>query len=161
MLVSVILFSCSHTYYIVRHAEKAAPVPGSMMGNDVPLSAKGEQRAEELKNILHGKKIGYIFSTNFNRTRSTAKPLSDATGIPVQLYGSDTLPGFISMLKTLKKNTLVVGHSNTIDDIANGLCNAVKVNGDFPDSAYGNLLVVRYRGKKIFFEHRYYGTSLR
>ncbi len=153
---SMFLFSCTHTCYIVRHAEKAAAAPGSMMGNDVPLSEKGERRAEELKRLLLDKKISYIYSTNYNRTRSTAKPLSDAITVPIQVYGSDTLVKFAAMLKGLKKNVLVVGHSNTIDDIANALCNAKVVPADLPDSSYSNLLLVKFRGKKAFFRQSWY-----
>ena len=42
--------SCGNTYYIVRHAEKAAQGPN--MTSDVPLTEEGKARAEDLKNIL-------------------------------------------------------------------------------------------------------------
>ena len=69
----LVLTSCTRTYYIVRHAEKVV-VNGnsSMMSNDPPLTEAGKERAEALKELLKTKKIGYIFSTNTIRTRSTA-----------------------------------------------------------------------------------------
>ncbi len=82
----IVLFgSCSTTnYYIVRHAEKETQ--GSNMSSDVPLSSKGKERAEALKNVLQDKKIQNIFSTNTIRTKTTAKPTSDATGVNIDTY---------------------------------------------------------------------------
>ena len=67
---SFFLFSCSQTFYVVRHAEKAAQAAN--MSSDVPLSTVGKQRAERLGGLLHDKKIGLIYSTNTTRTRTTA-----------------------------------------------------------------------------------------
>ena len=55
LVFSVILFSCSNTIYVVRHAEKAIAEPN--MSSDVPLSEKGKERAEGLKELLKTKKI--------------------------------------------------------------------------------------------------------
>lgn len=155
-LLLMVLASCSHTYYVVRHAEKAVPGNGAVMNtpNDPPLSTTGQQRAIVLKELLHDKSIRYIYSTNTLRTRSTVQPVSDATGIAIQTYGPRPDSAFIQQLKRLKKNTLIVGHSNTIDDIANGLAGETKVEGDLPESVYDQLFIIHYRkgGKKIVFE---------
>ena len=146
-IVSVITFSCSTTnYYIVRHAEKETQA--SNMSSDVSLSAAGMERAEALKNILQDKKIQSIFSTNTIRTKSTAKPISDATGISIKVYDSrDTL--YVSRLKNISKgNILVVGHSNTVDDIINKLAGQNLLQ-DLPDSAYGDLFIVKKKGENI------------
>jgi phosphohistidine phosphatase SixA len=150
--------SCAHTYYVVRHAEKAQVSAGTQMStpNDPPLTEAGLQRAEKLKELLKNKKIGYIFSTNTTRTLSTARPLADYTGISPQLYDLKKDTGFITKLKSLKKNTLIVGHSNTIDDIVNALCNDKKVPADIDDKVYDNLFVVKYTGKKIYFKNLHY-----
>lgn len=154
LFVSFISLTAScQTYYIVRHAEKASTSPGN---TNPPLSAAGEKRAQALKELLKNENIGFIFSTNTVRTQSTAKPLSKAINVPVQTYlSADT--AFVRQLKGLRKNTLIVGHSNTIDDIANALSNAIKVKSDIPDSVYNNLFVVKYSGSKIKFEARKYG----
>lgn len=150
-----LLASCTHTYYVVRHAEKATPSQGTTMNtpNDPPLSATGLQRAEALKHVLSDKNIRYIFSTNTIRTRSTAQPISDLTGVNIQTYGPRPDTAFIQQLKKLRKNTLIVGHSNTIDDIANMLAGENKVEGDLPESVYDQLFIIRYKngGKKIEF----------
>lgn len=151
----ILLASCTHSYYVVRHAEKAVPSEGTTMNtpNDPPLSETGLQRAEALKNVLQDKNIRYIYSTNTIRTRSTAKPISDLTGVSIQTYGPRPDSAFISQLKQLKKNTLIVGHSNTIDDIANLLAGEKKVEGDLDESVYDQLFIIRYKngGKKIEF----------
>jgi len=60
-------------------------------------------------------------------------------------------------LKALKKNTLIVGHSNTVDDIVNGLTGSRAVPGDLQDSEYNNLFVIRVLRKKVSFERKKYG----
>lgn len=150
-----LLASCTHTYYVVRHAKKATPSDGTVMNtpNDPPLSATGQQRAQALKNVLSDKGIRHIYSTNTIRTRSTAQPLSELLNLNIQTYGPRPDSTFIQKMKLLKKNTLIVGHSNTIDDIANMLAGEQKVDGDLPESVYDQLFIIRYKngGKKIEF----------
>ena len=153
LIVVLFCFSCSHTYYVVRHAEKA-DADGSMMTSDVPLTGAGENRAQRIMQLLKNKKIGEVYSTNTIRTKSTAKPTADYFGLPIQMYGPRPDSAFIQLLKSKKKNILVVGHSNTVDDIVNGLCNEKKVAGDLDDSEYNKLFVVRFKGKKVIFEEK-------
>src|SRR5688500_4636201 len=68
------LSSCATKFYVVRHAEKESA--NSNMTSDVPLSAAGMARAEELKELLKDKKIVRIYSTDYQRTKSTAAPLA-------------------------------------------------------------------------------------
>jgi len=124
--------------------------------NDPPLSEKGKERAEALKDELKHKHIRYIFSTNTTRTLSTAAPLSRVIGVKPVLYDPTPDSTFINSLQALKKNVLIVGHSNTVDDIVNGLCKAIKVTGDLPDNEYDNLFIVTYKGKKIKYRRRTY-----
>ena len=44
---------------------------------------------------------------------------------------------------------LIVGHSNTVDDVVNKLCGEIKVPADLPDSEYDNLYLVIKKGKKM------------
>jgi phosphohistidine phosphatase SixA len=139
--ISLLLTACSRTYYVVRHAEKATPGPD--MNKDVALTTAGEQRALALRDSLKDKKIGYIFSTNTVRTKSTAAPLATALGLPTTLYEAKPDSNFIRTLMKLKKNTLVVAHSNTVDDIVNGLCLGNKIIVDLKDTEYDKLYIVR------------------
>ena len=155
-LFIIVISSCNKTtYYIVRHAEKATAAAN--MSSDVPLTAAGEQRAINLKNLLQNKNIGYIFSTSTIRTTSTANPLSVATGVPVQLYNHrDTLNQFIQRLKSIKKrNVLIVGHSNTVDDVVNKLMNQSLLT-DLQETEYNNLFMVHRKGKKYSFNKEKY-----
>lgn len=156
LLPVLLLTACSHTYYVVRHAEKTTQEAN--MSGDVPLSAAGAARAEALKELLKGKKIAYVFSTNTIRTQSTARPTADYFGLSTQSYGPRPDSAFISLLKSLKKNTLVVGHSNTVDDVVNGLTGTRSVAGDLPETEYNNLFVITVKGKKIRFKRRSYGN---
>jgi phosphohistidine phosphatase SixA len=145
-----IFSSCSHTYYVARHAEKMAqPANGS---SDVPLSEQGAQRAKALKEILKDKKIAYVFATNTIRAKSTAQPTSDYFHLSTTMYGPKPDSAFISLVKSKKKNVLIVGHSNTVDDIVNMLCGEKKVAGDLPDAEYSKLYIIKVKGKKISFK---------
>lgn len=155
-LSTVFSLSCkSTTYYIVRHAEKDTSST-NMMTSDVPLSEMGKQRAKALKNSLQGKAIKYIFSTNYIRTKSTAQPLADAIKVPVEIYDPKD-SGFINKLKSLSGNALIVGHSNTVDDLVNELAGKKEIKGDLQDSEYGDLFIVKKNGSKLTFEKKHFG----
>ncbi len=164
VLILIVLSSCGNTFYIVRHAEKAKPLPGMSVleANDPPLSDSGNIRALALKDRLKGENIRYIFSTNYKRTINTAKPLDEyLASVQTQYYNpkKDSTDAFISTLKLIAKgNVLIVGHSNTIDDIANKLCGSTVVPGDFKDSDYDNLFKIKRKGDKFIFKGETYGV---
>jgi len=153
IVVSAFIFlvfsSCSHTYYVVRHAEKATQEAN--MSSDVPLSEQGRQRAEKIKEILKNKKIRLVYSTNTIRTKSTAQPTADYFHLPVEIYGPRPDSAFIALLKSKRKNTLIVGHSNTVDEIVNMLCGKKEVPGDLPDTEYNKLFIIKMKGNKTRF----------
>jgi broad specificity phosphatase PhoE len=155
----LLLASCkTTTYYIVRHAEKGAT---PTMTTDVPLSATGEERAIALQHKLENKNIRYIFSTNYQRTRATAEPLRKEENLIIQLYDSkDTLGSFINRLKRITNgNVLVVGHSNTVDDLVNTLTSKAYIPGDLQDSEYGDLFIVKKKGKNYSFRKDHFGNT--
>src|SRR5215208_3579584 len=115
LIAILFLLSCNTTsFFIVRHAEKET---ATTMTTDVPLSEAGRQRAGALKELLKNENIQYFYYTNYIRTKATAQPLAEATGNKIEVYDpNDSL--FAGKLKSLSKgNVLVVGHSNTVDDI--------------------------------------------
>jgi phosphohistidine phosphatase SixA len=84
-------------------------------------------------------------------------PLSITTGTEIEKYAPDDT-SFVSRLKNLPKgNTLVVGHSNTVDDLINGLTGK-KYLTDLPDEAYGDLFVVKRKGKNYSFKKLHFGN---
>ena len=54
-------------------------------------------------------------------------------------------------------NVLIVGHSNTVDDIVNGFLNR-KVVQDLPDTEYSKLFVLRKKGKTFNLTELRYGN---
>ena len=159
MLLALVVVSCKTTsYYVARHAEKETATTASTatMTSDVPLSEAGKQRAQALKDLLVKEKIKYVFSTNYIRTKSTAQPLADDIHVPIETYDPKD-PQFISKLKALNGNTLIIGHSNTVDDLVNELTGKKEIPSDLPDSAYGDLFVIRKKGKRMTFERKHFG----
>ena len=159
VILCSILISCkATTYYVVRHAEKESSTTMSSrtMTTDVPLSGAGKKRAEALKELLQKEDIKHIFSTNFIRTKSTVQPLADAIHVPVEIYDPND-HAFVNKLKSMKGSVLIVGHSNTVDDLVNGLMGSKIIDGDLPDSAYGDLFVVKKKGTRMHFEKRHFG----
>jgi broad specificity phosphatase PhoE len=156
-IICLCFLSCSRTVYVVRHAEKIAPNDSAakMMANDPPLSEAGKVRALVLKDELDHKHIRHIYSTNTIRTMSTAEPLSRAIKVNVDTYSN--IDSLVNLIKSAKGNVLVVGHSNTVDDIVNKLCGQTKIAADLKDPEYDNLFIVKIRGKKIIFNRRKYG----
>ena len=158
LILSYSLTSYGQTYYIVRHAEKSTNDSASMMSSDPPLSSAGKERAKALRDVLKKKDIHYIFATNTVRAKATAEPLSKAKNITIQLYGPKPDSAFIRLLKSLKGNTLLVGHSNTVDDIVNALCGKPLLN-DLPDAAYDNLFIVTNNNGQYELKQEKYGKK--
>jgi phosphohistidine phosphatase SixA len=153
--LTLIASSCSTTtYYVVRHAEKEAQAPN--MSSDVPLSAAGAARATALREALKNKHIQYIYSTNTIRTKSTGRPLADVIGAPIETYDPrDT--SFVSYVKGRGRGSaLIVGHSNTVDDIVNKFLGRAELS-DLPDSQFGDLFIITRKGKNYSFSHSHFG----
>lgn len=122
------------------------------MATDPPLSAEGEKQALDLKAYLTGKNIKTIYSTNFIRTKATAQPTSQLFGVPIKTYNATATNALVDSLKKITDgNVLIIGHSNTVDDIANGLMGS-NVMSDLADNEYGNLFIVKKKGNKYSFE---------
>jgi len=135
------------TYYISRHAEKS----GNTMSNDPPLTPLGQKQAMDLQAYLANKKIGAIYSTNFLRTRATAQPTSEFYHLPISLYNASQSTALVDSLKAHnKRNVLLVGHSNTVDDMVNEFINR-HVADDLPDAEYGSLFIVKKKGGNYSF----------
>jgi 2,3-bisphosphoglycerate-dependent phosphoglycerate mutase len=164
-LIAILFLSCrTTTYYVIRHAEKEAGTTmtaTTIKTSDVPLSVKGERRAGALKNLLINKSIQQIWSTNTIRTRATVQPYTKEVLKELRLYSNDSLQHYISAWKEFNSESiLIVGHSNTVDDIVNGL-KGDKVLKDLPDSQYGDLFIIqKKRGlfkTKTSFQTKHFG----
>ena len=98
--------------YLVRHAEAVAPELRADPKNP-HLSETGRMRAEHLAYVLGDAGLTKILSTDFHRTRETARPLAEKLGLDVGSYDPYDLPGFAEALRGMRGRILVAGHSNT------------------------------------------------
>jgi broad specificity phosphatase PhoE len=100
--------------YVLRHAERlddGAPAGAEMQ--DPPLSEAGIARARVLVELFRAAGLTHIHSTDYERTRSTARPVSEALGLEIEIYDAADIEPFAERLRTSPGTHLVVGHSNT------------------------------------------------
>ncbi|MCP1384291.1 phosphoglycerate mutase family protein [Runella salmonicolor] len=143
--------------YIVRHAERLDD------SADTPLSEGGHQRAKALSDSLYNKGIDYIFVSKYQRNRQTAQPLTERLGKQYEIYEPKPVSVIVERLEKIKgKNTLVVGHSDTILEIAQGLGTKPSIP-KIAHEDYDNLLVVTVNkgvfGKKVTLQEKTYGQK--
>jgi len=124
-----------YSLYLVRHAEKQADG-----GKDPELTAAGEHRAEQLATWFADKNIVDVWSSDYQRSRNTAKPVLSEQGLELRLYDPRDLPALAGKLKDNQNNAVVVGHSNTTPQLAALLCDCVVA--DMDDLEYDLLFVV-------------------
>lgn len=100
--------------FLVRHAEKAE---GGEHAGDPPLSRTGERRARELARVLSPVGVTHVHSTDFRRTRDTARPLADALDLEILAYDPRQLSVLADRFRSTPGRHLVVGHSNTTAEL--------------------------------------------
>lgn len=98
--------------YLVRHAETVPP-PYKENPPNPPLSETGRARAAQLAHLLAAEGISRVFSTEYRRTRETAKPLAKQFGLAVEPYDPGKLEDFALELRSRPGRHVIVGHSNT------------------------------------------------
>ena len=131
--------SDSTIIYLVRHAEKLTGT------KDPGLTQYGQTRALELARVLQDEPIAAIFSSQYRRAAETAQPLAAYLSLEVRQYDA----GNAESLKTKVlaeysgQSVLIVGHSNTLDDIAAAF--GVQGMRDLDESMYDRLFVVHHR----------------
>ena len=121
------------TWLVVRHADRDG-------GND-ELTEQGKKRAKKLKKIAKSFRVNAIYSTNTNRTKSTAKPTASKLGLEINDYGRFNSEWFDQMKAKHNGDViLIVGHSNTVGPLVNGLGG----EGDFSveENEFDSLFVV-------------------
>jgi broad specificity phosphatase PhoE len=130
--------------YVVRHAERSDAPTQTMMGNDPPLSAAGQERAQRLAKLLRSAGIRHVFTTEFQRTRQTAAPLAAQENIKAVMAAAKDVDALVDALKALHAPALVVGHSNTVPEVLKklGVLEAVTI----ADGDYDNLFIVLRHG---------------
>jgi broad specificity phosphatase PhoE len=109
--------AATKTILIVRHAEADTAQPG----NDPPLAADGEKRAQELARVVADAKLQAVYASPLRRSRQTAEAVVQRAGGSVTVL-ADVAATVAAMRAVPWGGTaLVVGHSNTIPDLLGGL----------------------------------------
>lgn len=146
-------------FIILRHAEKDTTISGSkMMQADPPLSEKGQERAQSLIRKFRKYKINKIYSTNYDRTKSTALPLANSIGLSINNYDPRNLKVFADELKKIEnqsKTTLIVGHSNTSPKLVNLLIGK-DIYKDLDESVYNQYWIVKLNGQRKYAKVIFY-----
>lgn len=127
------------TIVLVRHAEKQLGV-----GDDPPLTAAGEDRANLLVHMLGTLPFDAVYSTDLRRTLATAKPLAEALGVEITKVKPDE--GHMDrIVESIRKEhaggtVLISGHSNTVPGLIERL--GVAEPPMIEDYDYDNLFIV-------------------
>lgn len=126
------------TIYIVRHAEKADT------SRDPELSEAGRARARTLAHVLTDAGLDAIFVTDTHRSRQTAAPIAAATGLTPTQYDARDAAALAATIAAdhAGQQVLVVGHSNTLDDIAAAF--GITGLADLEESQFDRLYAVRH-----------------
>jgi 2,3-bisphosphoglycerate-dependent phosphoglycerate mutase len=144
-LISIISHSQEvTTYYFIRHAEKLRVDKTDRNPN---LNSKGLKRAESWKEIFSNISFDAIYSTDYTRTRLTAKPTADSKKLPILIYNPRDMYSKTFQNQTKGKTILVVGHSNTTNVFANKVLGFDKYE-EIKDNNNSNLYIVTLRNKK-------------
>ena len=124
LFILLILFSvdlkgqdCTEIY-LIRHAEKDR---SDLKNKNPHLNKSGKDRALKWVEVFKNVQFDKIFSTNYNRTIETVKPISLDKKIEISIYSPSKIDYENFKLKTYGEKVLVVGHSNTIPFFVNGL----------------------------------------
>ncbi|HSE41862.1 MAG TPA: phosphoglycerate mutase family protein [Acidobacteriota bacterium] len=125
------------TIILIRHAEKSTTPKDDPVLNDA-----GKARAEHLAQMLQNSGVQAIYSTPFQRTRSTVEPLAKQLSLtPIILDAKDSSQ-FAKAIreKNAGQVVVVVGHSNTIPEIIQALGGPAM--DEIDETQYDNFFIV-------------------
>lgn len=130
------------TYYLIRHAEKEIE---DSENEDPYLSDKGTDRALLYERIFMNITFDQIYSTNTKRALQTVTPIGMDNNTEIKIYDSKALVTEEFFKENLGKNILIVGHSNTIPQIANELIKDEYFQ-EMDEQDYGSVYVITLAG---------------
>jgi 2,3-bisphosphoglycerate-dependent phosphoglycerate mutase len=134
------------TYYLIRHAEKLRI---DITDKNPKLNYEGVKRADAWKEVFTNVKLDAVYSTDYNRTKLTAKPTANSKNLPIFLYDPKDMYSESFQHKTKGKAVLVVGHSNTTHVFANKVLGRDEYN-QINDNNNSNLYIVSVIDEKAF-----------
>lgn len=133
------------TYYLIRHSEKDT---SNISDKNPNLSKIGMQRANSWVSILKDIKFDAIYSTNYNRTMQTAKPISESNELEIIQYSPSNFNFDDFKESTKGKTVLIVGHSNTTPSFANDFIGKNEYQ-QIEESNYANLYIITVTGNTV------------
>jgi broad specificity phosphatase PhoE len=121
--------------FLVRHGEKVDD------SRDAALNEAGRARAARLAQLLKDAGISAVYTTDFQRTRDTAKPLAEKLNVQPIIVSREA-EDVIGRVRALGdgQNALVVAHSDTLPDILKRLGYQEKIA--IANEEYDNLFIV-------------------
>jgi broad specificity phosphatase PhoE len=135
----------AQTVVIVRHGEKAA------QKGDPDLSSLGQARAQALAQSLAGARLALVLTTPLKRTQQTGLPAAQGAGVPVvpvAFDGGDAAHAQRVAAQARKApadaTVLIVGHSNTVADIARALGDPAPET--LTDCDYDKMTIIQFDG---------------
>ena len=129
------------TIYLIRHSEKDLLSDNQI---DPPLTKCGVKRSVFLRDFFQEITVDKIYSTNYLRTKNTAKPIALSKNLDIKYYDPSDLKSFSELLINSKQNILVVGHSNTTPVLAGLLDGEEKA--PFDESIYNRIYKISFNG---------------
>jgi broad specificity phosphatase PhoE len=103
------------------------------------------ERAARLGQKLRKYKVGAVYSTNYQRTINTARPTAERRRLTVQTYDAKKPDELLDqIMKSKTKRFLIVGHSNTIPDLAN-LIVKKEIFSDLDDGEFGVIYLIKLK----------------
>ncbi len=130
----------SYNIYLVRHAEK------QKTPDNPHLTQCGKFRAKQLADILRHVELKGVYSTSYNRTLETAKPIADIKKLGVKHYSPRGLMQLARQVKQNQEDVLIVGHSNTTPELASLFLGEPVDKMD--ETEYQHLFQLQVNGKK-------------
>ena len=153
LLICILVFTtsvwCSSevtTYYFIRHAEKLRI---DKTDQNPKLSEEGLKRADAWRTVFSNVNLDAIYSTDYLRTKLTAKPTADSKSLPILLYDPSDMYSDSFKRETSGQTVLVVGHSNTTTIFVNKALGEEKY-GQIKDTNNSNLYIVTVIDEKPF-----------
>ena len=136
------------TIYLVRHSEKEIS-----SNNNPELTKCGDLRSENLSIFFKDVPLDAVYSTDYQRTKNTAFPTAKSKELKIEYYNPNNLEKLSMLLKNLKKDVLVVGHSNTTGVLA-GLLIGEEI-GEFDLNIYNRVyqVVVSNENSRLHLLH--------
>lgn len=106
--------------HLVRHAEKAVSADADFADPDPELSEEGRASAAALATWFDGKTLDAIYATHLRRTQQTALPLAAARDLDLRVLPAADTTRLLQRLheRHCGQQVLVIGHSNTVPEIA-------------------------------------------